>query len=59
MKETPTGTIMSIVAPKKVKDDYVVRRMIDALKVMGNQRVRLIIKSDGEPAMKALLKMVQ
>ena len=59
MKESPTGTIVSIVAPKKGRDDYVVRKIIDALKSMGNQRVRLLIKSDGEPAIKALVKLVQ
>ena len=59
MKETPTGSIVSIVAPRKGKDDYVVRKIIDALKALGNQKVRIIIKSDGEPAIKALVKLVQ
>ncbi len=59
MKESPTGNIISIVAPKKGREDHVVRKVLEALKWLGNQRVRLIIKSDGEPSLKALVRLIQ
>ena len=59
MRERPSGSTASIVAPAKGRDDYVVRRIVETLKQWGNTKVKIIIRSDGEPAIKALVKMVQ
>ena len=59
LKESPSGCIGSIVAPSKGRDDYVVRRIIQTMKQWGNQKVKIIVKSDGEPAIKALVRLVQ
>ena len=59
MKESPSGCIASIVAPHKGKEDYVIRRAIETIKLWGNQKIKIIIRNDGEASIKALAKMIQ
>ena len=59
LKESPSGCIGSIVAPSKGREDYVVRRFIELTKLWGNQKIKIVIKSDGENSIKALAKLVQ
>jgi hypothetical protein len=59
MREKPSGSTASIVAPAKGRDEYVIRRILAKVKQWGDMKVKLIARSDGENFIKALVRTVQ
>ena len=59
MREKPSGSTASIVSLHKGRQEHVVKRIIEKINQWGNEKVKIIVRSDGEPAIKALVRMVQ
>ena len=59
MRSRKDGTTLALVVPKKgLSEEWVAARIAKAIDDIGLDKVTMIVKSDGEPAMKALRRAV-